>query len=151
MSLTPEDRFELRDLVDAYATVLDERDSRGFVGLFTDDGHLGVYEPDSDEPLSAYNGAAELENVMEMLHAYGPTMHLMANHRVRAEDDGAAGVVYCLARHLTERDGKLSDLVMTIRYVDRYRRTGDGWRIAHRKVVRYWNELRDVVDERVVF
>ena len=88
---------------------------------------------------------------MDIVGGYGATMHLMANHTVALAGDRAEGEVYCQAHHLTAVDGETRDLVMTIRYRDRYARTPEGWRIASRRVVRLWNELRPVMAERTAF
>jgi 3-phenylpropionate/cinnamic acid dioxygenase small subunit len=146
-----EDRLELQDLGHAYATAIDERDADRLVGLFTDDGHFGVHLPGVDEPFARFDGRDEIRTLMGMLEPYGDTMHLMTNHRVDVEGNTATGVVYCLAHHLTERNDTLEDLVMAIRYVDRYERTLGGWRIADRRCVRYWTELRPVLADRAAF
>jgi hypothetical protein len=78
-------------------------------------------------------------------------MHVVSNHRVEVDGDRASGVVYCLAHHNTVCDGVPHNLVMTIRYHDRYRRTAAGWRFEHRKIVRFWNELRPLLDDRAAF
>jgi ketosteroid isomerase-like protein len=152
MPATPAERFELRDLVDAYATAIDERDTELLVSLFTPDANLFVVEDGREEELARYDGAAELARLMDRLDQYGPTMHVISNHRVRVDGASATGVAYCLAHHLAERDGATQDLVMAIRYFDRYARgEDDEWKIAERKIVRYWDELRPVLDERVSF
>jgi ketosteroid isomerase-like protein len=145
------DRLELADLAYAYAAALDERDVAAFAALFTEDAHLGVYDPESDVPLLGYDGRAQIADAVALLDPYGATMHVVSNHRVGVDGDEATGVVYCVAHHSTVRDGAPHNLVMTIRYYDRYRRTGDGWRFTHRKIVRFWNELRPVLDERAAF
>jgi ketosteroid isomerase-like protein len=151
MPATPAERFELRDLVDAYATAIDERDTELLVSLFTPDASLFVVEDGRQEELARYHGAAELAQLMDRLDQYGSTMHLISNHRLEVDGNSATGVVYCLAHHLTERDGATQDLVMAIRYFDRYARAREdcAWRIAERKIVRYWDELRPILDERV--
>jgi hypothetical protein len=153
MPATPAERFELRDLVDAYATAIDERDTDLLVSLFTPDAQLFVVEDGREQELARYRGSAELALLMDRLGQYGPTMHVLSNHRVRVDANSATGVVYCLAHHLAERDGATQDLVMMIRYFDRYARAGEGeeWKIAERKIVRYWDELRPILDERVSF
>jgi ketosteroid isomerase-like protein len=153
MSATPAERFELRDLVDAYATAIDERNTELLVSLFTPDANLFVVEDGRQEELARYDGAAELARLMDRLDQYGPTMHVISNHRVRVDGGSATGVAYCLAHHLAERDGATQDLVMAIRYFDRYARASEGeeWKIAERKIVRYWDELRPILDERVSF
>jgi alkylhydroperoxidase family enzyme len=153
MSVTLAERFELRDLVDAYATAIDERDTDLLVSLFTPDAQLFVVEDGRDQELARYRGSAELVRLMDRLGNYGSTMHVISNHRVRVDASRTTGVAYCLAHHLTERDGATQDLVMVIRYFDRYARAGDegAWQIAERKIVRYWDELRPILDERVSF
>jgi len=145
------DRLELADLAYAYAAALDERDVEGFAALFTEDAHLGVYEPQAERPLLGYDGRGEIAQAVGLLDPYGETMHVVSNHRVEVDGDRGSGVVYCLAHHNTRRDGAPHNLVMTIRYYDRYRRTAGGWRFEQRKIVRFWNELRPLLDERAAF
>ena len=59
-------------------------------------------------------------------------------------DDGAraTGRVHCMAHHYQRTGNGPVDLVMMIRYLDRYDRTVDGnWLIADRQVVVEWTEL----------
>lgn len=151
MGVSASDRLELTDLVHAYAGALDARDVDGFAVLFTEDGHLGVYEPDAERPLIGYDGAGEIAQAVGLLDDYGETMHVVSNHRMEVDGDEGSGVVYCLAHHTTVRDGAPHNLVMTIRYHDRYRRTADGWRFSERRIVRLWNELRPLLEERAAF
>jgi uncharacterized protein (TIGR02246 family) len=145
------DRLELQELAFAYAAALDERDAEAFAGLFTPDGHLGVYEPDPEQQLLGYDGRDEIRTAVALLDPYDETLHVMTNHRVVLDGDDATGTVYCLAHHITVRDGARHNLVMTIRYHDRYRRSGGAWRFAHRKIVRLWNERRPVLADRAAF
>jgi len=145
------DQLELQDLAFAYATALDERDVSGFAALFTEDAHLGVYAPEATDPLLGYDGRDEIGQAVGLLDPYGPTMHVMSNHRVAIDGDSATGTVYCVANHSTVRDRTPHNLVMTIRYADRYRRTDSGWRFTHRKIIRMWNELRPLMDEQMAF
>jgi ketosteroid isomerase-like protein len=147
------DRLELRCLVDDYARAIDRREPDRLVATFTEDGYFGVFAPDSETAHAAFRGAAELRSLMGMLSDYGPTMHLMANHYVHIDPDGAtaSGTVYALARHVVDREGTRQNLQMTVRYEDRYRRTDVGWRIAHRRIIRDWNELSPVMAEHIVF
>jgi ketosteroid isomerase-like protein len=154
MPATPADHCELKDLVDAYATAIDERDRALLVSIFTPDAHLFVQEDGREEVLVAYDGSDQIERLMDLLDGYGPTMHLMSNHRIQVDGARATGVVYCLAHHLIEQDdGSKRNLVMAIRYFDRYARldAAGAWKIAERKIVRYWDELRPIVEESVSF
>src|SRR5450432_119615 len=117
MAASVSDRLELADLAYAYAAA---RDVAAFAALFTEDAHLGVYEPGSERPLLGYDGRAQIADAVALLDPYGETMHVVSNHRVSVDGDQATGVVYCLAHHTTVRDDAPHNLVMTIRYYDRY-------------------------------
>jgi hypothetical protein len=50
-----------------------------------------------------------------------------------ADSDGpATGSIAGVAHHWTENDGRITDLVWYLHYVDEYHRTDTGWRIALR-------------------
>jgi hypothetical protein len=60
------------------------------------------------------------------------TMHVIGNHLADVHGDTATGLTYCIAHHLRE---DRTDLVMMVRYVDRYSPGSDGvWLIADRSV-----------------
>jgi hypothetical protein len=135
-------RLLLRELVDSYASAVDNRDTERFVSLFLDDGVLAVYEPDVPEAVVTFTGSDELGTVTKLLQNFGTTFHLMANHLCKINGDMASGEVYCLANHLLEGDAGLINLCMVIRYFDTYTLTADGWRFAQRDVRRQWTEER---------
>jgi hypothetical protein len=70
-------------------------------------------------------------------------MHLIGNHLAQPDGgDDATGTTYCIAHHLRE---DRTNLVMMVRYLDRYRRATDGdWLIADRRVEVLWTETRQV-------
>jgi ketosteroid isomerase-like protein len=145
------ERLAVQDLNLDYALALDERNGAAFCDLFTEDAIFVVYEPHSAEPLFGYTGRAELAGLMGHLDQWGPTLHVMTNHRVMLDGDCATGVVYGLAHHTTELDGRPHTLVMALRYEDEYRREGTRWRFAQRKITRLWNETRPLMNERAAF
>jgi ketosteroid isomerase-like protein len=145
-------RLALQDLALDYAVALDERDAAAFGALFTEDAQLVVYEPGVADPLLSFDGRDAIASLLERFDQWGATMHMMTNHRVKLDGDAGTGLVYGLAHHTIERDGRPHTLVMTLHYIDDYRRDGDaGWRFARRKIVRLWNEARPLMDERAAF
>jgi len=134
------DLIELRALVDRYALAADTRDRAGFAGVFAPDG---VMDLGGGHELT---GAEELPAPLDYLDQhYLRTMHVVANHIVTLEGDAATGLVYCLAHHISRQGEELRDSAMAVRYEDRYVRTADGWRIAHRAVKVDWEEHRDAL------
>lgn len=131
------DLLLLRQLVEQYARGADERDATRFADVFTDDAVLHTGR-------GVVRGRDELVTVAPKLARYRATMHLVGNHYVDLADDGetATGLAYCVASHVYEQDGVERVYVMHIRYHDSYRRVGDGWRIAERRLELLWDEDR---------
>jgi ketosteroid isomerase-like protein len=147
-------RVELRALIDAYALALDERDVPALLSLFHPDAVLATHLPGEERGDPIYRGTGEIGRVMDVLARFDETMHLMHNHTVVVAGDGgrATGLVLCVAHHLYEEDGAPHDLVMGIRYRDRYARDADGrWKFADRRIVRHFNAVQRLLDERRAF
>jgi uncharacterized protein (TIGR02246 family) len=131
------DRIELRALVDRYAVAADTRDRAGFAAVFTHDGVLAV------GPGAGLVGHDAIPAPLDYLDAhYTHTMHFVGNHDVVLDGDTASGTVYCLAHHLSSQGDGMTDSCMGLRYLDRYVRTDEGWRISHRGVHVDWQEDR---------
>jgi SnoaL-like domain len=146
------DREGLRALVDAYATACDNRDGEAFGSLFTPDATMTIYQPFETEPLVTLEGADAMPNAIAPLSQYRGTLHLMANHTAEVDGDSASGETYCLAHHLRPTDeGGVEDLVMMIRYGDRYARAGDRWQFAHRDVRILWTEIHPASGDPIPF
>jgi uncharacterized protein (TIGR02246 family) len=140
------DRVALRDLVDAYARGVDRREPEAVAALFTEDGRLAIYEgdPNTVEPARVRNGRHEIATALAGLSRYAVTTHFLGQQRVDLCSDSATGETYCIAHHLTDADGRRHDHVLSIRYLDRYVRTADGWRIEERRLAIDWTDERDL-------
>jgi catechol 2,3-dioxygenase-like lactoylglutathione lyase family enzyme len=137
------DLLELRRLVDAYASAVDDGDGAGMAALFVPDGRLLVYEAGSDELAYSYRGPAELANVAaEMERLYTRTFHFVGNFVCEIDGDGATGTPYCVASHLRDDGRGPQIVVMPVRYRDTYVRTPDGWRFEERICTVQWRERR---------
>ena len=137
--LTTEDRVDLRRLVDAYADAVDRLDEKAFASLFTADGVLRVQADDA--AVENEWGGPGIAGSFEPLRSYNRTFHHVGGATFEPTPDGAAGRVHCLAHHYQRTANGPVDLVMMIRYHDRYSRDGDSWRIAERRVAIEWTEL----------
>lgn len=140
------DRLQLRQLLDLYASAVDDRDGEAMAALFVPDGRLLVYEADTGELSHAYRGHAELVAVAEdMERFYLRTFHLVGNFACELAGDRATGTPYCVAHHLREDARGRSVVVMPVRYRDSYRRTDQGWRFEERVCTVLWRERRPAV------
>jgi ketosteroid isomerase-like protein len=143
------DEHALRDLSEAYAAAVDDRDGEALASLFGDDGELVVRElPGDPRPKVRRLGPAELRRVPDGLQHYRHTFHAITTTRYVVGDDTATGRVWCIAHHVTANDEEGStgdDVIWSIRYADAYRRTAEGWRFARRVLHLLWVEERPLV------
>jgi uncharacterized protein (TIGR02246 family) len=133
------DTLAIRALCERYAQAVDAGDSAVFSGLFTSDGHLVANYLGEVH----FDGREQLAQVPVQAHAEAATtMHVIGNHLAEVDGDSATGVTYCIANHLVD---DRTNLVMMVRYDDRYRRSPDGeWLIADRRVDVRWTETHQV-------
>ncbi len=132
------DQAALGALSDAYALAVDARDGDGLAALFLPEGELVVGTVDGTGVAAVCAGRDELRRVPDRLKRYERTAHAVGLRSYRVDGDRASGVVRCVAHHLLAAGaGALGgvDVVWTVRYLDDYRRTPDGWRIARRRLV----------------
>jgi hypothetical protein len=135
------DRSELNELAFRYASAVDGRDEEAFLSVFHPDGRLATFAPNATEPFSVQTGHTELAWIpVAMTDRFDATMHVMTNHLLEISGDEATGSVYCSARHLLVNPMGGMDLVVLIRYEDRYRRDDGQWRILDREIHFLWTE-----------
>jgi hypothetical protein len=106
--------------------------------MFTPDGHLVSDWGGNDTTSTA---AMNSPGAPSARRGVAPTtMHFIGNHFAEIDVDEAMGITYCIANHLR---ADRSNLVMMVRYLDRFVRGSDGeWLIADRSVVIDWTETR---------
>jgi uncharacterized protein (TIGR02246 family) len=143
------DRLALRQVVEAYARGADRRDGAGMAALFTDNGRLASYdgEPGAAPPLFDRRGREAIGKAMAGLNRYEVTTHLLGQQSVTIDGDRATGETYCLAHHISERDGRKENRVMSIRYQDVFVRLDGHWLMEERVLAVDWIETR-LVDYR---
>lgn len=123
---------------------VDDRDWPGFLSLFTPDAELVTRAaPGSGRPDEVLTGLEEIGRVREMLERFEGTFHLLGQGAYLVGGDQAEGTVYCQAHHFWTTDSGGHNLVMYIRYHDRYRQVdGGAWRFAARVLHVEWTERR---------
>ncbi len=127
------DRLALRELVDRYAQIPDDRDYGLVDDIFTEDATLVG-------PGFELSGRELIRQGMQAIEQYSATLHSMHGQVVEIHGDEASGDTWCIANHIHEKDGQPHKLDWGIRYKDRYRRDAAGWRIAHRELVLVWSQ-----------
>ncbi len=133
MPYTPQqlsDHQDIRDVLHAYCRAIDDNRPDDVVTLFTPDCHydyggdLGSF----DTPEYAYKFFRSGTDKI-----YKRSAHYLSNVEIAfTADDEAESISYLNAWHEFHED--IPDAWIFGRYVDRFRRTPDGWRIAARRV-----------------
>ena len=131
---------EIKDLVARYMRGLDRLDRTLLRSTFHDDAttDYGFFKGGPDE-------FADM--------AYGALKDHLANHHmigqvlIDVEGDVAFGEVYFQAFHRIVTDGAERDLFISGRYVDRYEKRRDEWKIAFRSEVNDWARNDPATDD----
>lgn len=121
----------IRDLARRYAHCVWQKDARGAIDLFADDG---VMDMGDRPPIQGREALLETYSQTFATNTFLPFVH---NHVIELHGDTAEGMVYLDLRGI--QDGK----PMTGHgfYEDRYARTGNGWKFTYR--------LLTLVDQRL--
>ena len=131
------DKDAIRELVLLYSRAVDRKDVALLRDLYTEDA-TDSHGDSFDGPADAYC------DFIEKSLPYMPySGHHVCNHLISVHGDEANGEVYALAYHvIPTREGGQEEDFMAVRYIDNYRRCGDGkWRFAKR-VVTYDLKIR---------
>jgi hypothetical protein len=138
------DRLAIRELVEAYAHCADRRDAKGQIALFTADTHFVVFMNARDPtPSQELHSREALAPVFAALNQYDATTHFLGQSTILSlSEKRATGEAYCLAHHVTAKDGKRRLMVASLRYGDTFVKSDRGWLFSERLLYVDW------VDER---
>jgi hypothetical protein len=140
------DRLAIRELVEAYAHCADRRDAKGQMSLFTADTHFVVFMNAKDPtPSMDLHSREALAPVFADLNKYDATTHFVGQSTIfTLTADRATGEAYCLAHHVTLKEGKRRLMIASLRYLDTFVKLDGGWLFAERLLYVDW------VDERAI-
>jgi hypothetical protein len=131
MSYTPDQLSDLESIRDAT-----RRYCRGVDRLDADE-MKSAYWPDATDDHGAFVGNAhEFSDFCMVAHLqYRSTGHCISNHQIELDDGGltARGELYCIT-WLFHKDADILDTWYG-RYLDRYEKRGEEWRIMERVCV----------------
>lgn len=120
-------REEITDVVKALARGTDRLDRELMASC---------YHPDGTDDHNVFRGTGTefAQWVVDTLPHFQTTMHFIGPPRIRNEGDRAEVDTYCVAHHVSRPDdaGLQTDMVLGLRYVDRFERRDGRWLIAKR-------------------
>ena len=126
------DKIEIMDLSSNYMRGLDRLDRELERSVFWDDAFCsyGIYEGGPD---------GFVDYCQNALVSHGSNHHFIGQINIDLLGDEAFGEVYYQAFHRVKNDkGEDRDLFISGRYVDRYERRKDVWKIAYRSELVDW-------------
>ena len=126
------DKLEIIDLSSNYMRGLDRLDGELERSVFWDDAWCayGIYDGGPDE---------FVEFCQTSLASHAANHHFIGQVNIELEGDEAFGEVYYQAFHRIKNEaGEDRDLFISGRYVDRYERRNDVWKIAWRSELVDW-------------
>ena len=133
MNISTHDHIAIQRLMYRYASCADHKDYAAFSEVFCEDAVFD-YAGTLVTPCSA------IEEMMHALDKYFKTQHQVHNVLYEVDGDIATGETYCLASHLIADSEDTKKIDMGITYLDRLRRTAEGWRIEHREFKLLWSQ-----------
>jgi ketosteroid isomerase-like protein len=120
------DIHEIQQLMVRYADRIDANDPEGAAACYAEDG-IGQY-------WGTYQGRKEISEILTViLSMFSATSHHLSNTKINLEGDRATAMSYVYAFHRMADTGE--PLHYWGRWVDRLKRTGEGWLFAEREVV----------------
>ncbi len=137
------DRLAIRQLIDGYAHCADRRDATGQMALFTTDTVFQVFmDGKAAEPTFVIHGRDGLAPVFADLNQYQATTHFNGQSTVELAGDHGTGESYCIAHHLSVKDGQRTLMVASLRYLDKFVKQDGSWLFAERKLLVDWTDTR---------
>ena len=126
-------KFEIIDLVHAYALYRDNDNAVGYASVFAEDGKLIVRG-------NAVEGRKAIQARLENATTKSIGMHMMGTSHIEIVDaDNATGVHYAEVYSYTPKEDEEPGVYLVDgprffgKYIDVYARTDEGWKITERK------------------
>lgn len=138
------DKLEIIDLSSDYMRGLDRLDGELERSVFWDDAFCsyGIYEGGPD---------GFVEFCQAALATHAANHHFIGQVNIDLQGDEAYGEVYYQAFHRIKNEtGEDRDLFISGRYVDRYEKRNDVWKIAYRSELVDWVRDEAAADEFLV-
>jgi hypothetical protein len=137
-----EDRIALKELVDVFSNLADQKDVENQLLLFTENASVtSVFNGQSGEPMIGRKQIGEAFS--NFLKNFEMVYHINGQQTVEIKGDQASGISYCMVTLVGKDNGKKMKTTMWISYNDDYARVNNKWLISKRRS----NFLRREVEE----
>lgn len=136
-------RLALRELVDTFSNLADEKDVAAQISLFTTDAHINVVMEGKE--VFDLNGQQEIFDAFSnYLSQFSVVYHINGQQTVTINGDAATGIAYCQVVLINEENGQRIKQTSGVRYHDRYVFQNGQWLIAERLSDFMWNDIQPI-------
>jgi ketosteroid isomerase-like protein len=129
------DKQAITEVCYRYGIIIDSRDWSRLATCFTPDAQ--AYYMDMP-PCHGYQAIED--TCRQALSPLDGTQHLIANVTVDLDGDEADSFCYLQAQHVKTGTPGGDNFMIAGRYLDRFVRTGEGWRIRQRRLEGIWTD-----------
>lgn len=137
-----EDKQALRELVDTFSNLSDEKKVNEQMELFTDDAEVVTINGDQTFRLKGKKEIGEaFKNYLALFHT---VYHINGQHTAKITGDTATGIYYCQVVLIGDQNGKNIGNFNGVRYQDEYVKIGQKWLIKKRTSHFMYAETREI-------
>lgn len=133
-------RLTLRELVDTFSNLADEKDVAAQIPLFTADAHINVVM-DGKEVFDLNGQQQILEAFSGYLSQFSVVYHINGQQTVVISENTANGIAYCQVTLIKEENGQRIKQTSGVRYHDHYVFQNGKWLIAERLSNFLWTDI----------
>ena len=147
-----DDRQEIVDTINRYATGIDLRDWDLYRSIFADEVEID-FESFRGMPPRKMSGDEWVSLVRSGLPGFHATQHVLTNFVIDIDGDRATATAYVTAEHFFDHGDRMESVSLGGYYTDTLKRDDAGWKIHACTLHVFWNRgdmgLYDRARERV--
>jgi hypothetical protein len=134
-----EDRIALKNLIDTFSTLADQKKTQQQTLLFTEDATSETYV--NGQVVSTLKGRKQIGDAFaNFLNNFEVVYHINGQQTVTLYGDKATGISYCFVTLIGTDNGKKMKTSIGAYYNDEFVHQNGHWLIAHRKATFAWQE-----------
>ena len=138
-----EDRIALKQLVDTFSTLADQKETQKQTLLFTEDAVVESSRNGQTGP--ALKGRKQIGDAFaSFLKLFEVVYHINGQQTVTLNGDKASGISYCQVTLIGDQNGKKIKTTLGVYYQDEFVRVNNRWLIAKRKSTFAWEDKREL-------
>jgi hypothetical protein len=138
-----EDRLALKNLVDVFSTLADQKETQKQTLLFTEDATSETYI--NSQVVSSLKGRKQIGDAFAaFLNNFETVYHINGQQTVTLNGDKATGTSYCLVTLIGQENGVKMKTTIGAYYQDEFVRSVATWLIAKRKATFAWQDKQEV-------